>query len=69
MTNVAEYGFEGRLEAWAENERYFDYSKAANPIGSRPDFQDPIKAFGGELYAVAALLHATGAAGWTPGAT
>lgn len=54
MTNVAEYGFEGRLEAWAENERYFDYSKAANPIGSRPDFQDPIKAFGGELYAVAA---------------
>jgi hypothetical protein len=23
MTNVAEYGFEGRLEAWAENARHF----------------------------------------------
>jgi hypothetical protein len=30
MTNVAEYGFEGRLEDWAGDARYFEYSKAAN---------------------------------------
>src|SRR3954470_22479578 len=34
MTNVAEYGFEGRFEDWAEDALYFEYSKAANPIGS-----------------------------------
>jgi hypothetical protein len=33
MTNVAEYGFEGRFEDWAEDTRYFEYSKAANPSG------------------------------------
>jgi hypothetical protein len=31
MTNVAEYGFEGRLEDWAGDARYFEYSKATNP--------------------------------------
>jgi hypothetical protein len=30
MTNVAEYGFEWRLEARAESARCFEYSKAAN---------------------------------------
>ena len=34
MTTVAEYGFEGRFEDWADDARYFEYSKAANPIGS-----------------------------------
>ncbi|MDT5082025.1 MAG: hypothetical protein QOJ80_6662, partial [Mycobacterium sp.] len=31
VTNVAEYGFEGRFEDWAEDARYYEYSKAANP--------------------------------------
>jgi gentisate 1,2-dioxygenase len=51
MTNVAKYGFEGRFEAWAEDARYFEYSKAANPIGSGHTSKIPIKAFSRELYA------------------
>ncbi len=53
MTNVAEYGFEGRFEDWADWEssaRYFEYSKAANPIGSGYAPQVPIKRFGPETY-------------------
>jgi hypothetical protein len=34
MINVAEYGFDGRFEDWADDARYFEYSQAANPIGS-----------------------------------
>ncbi|OBG28624.1 cupin [Mycobacterium sp. 852002-51057_SCH5723018] len=49
-TNVAEYGFEGRFEEWADDARYFEYSKAANPIGSGHAPQVPIKQFGPELY-------------------
>ena len=43
MTNVAEYGFEGRFEAWAEDARYFEYSNAANPIGSGHTSKIPIR--------------------------
>jgi gentisate 1,2-dioxygenase len=50
MTNVAEYGFEGRFEDWAGDARYFEYSKAANPIGSGHTSRIPIKAFSRELY-------------------
>jgi hypothetical protein len=50
MTNVAEYGFEGRFEDWAEDARYFEYSKAANPIGSGHTSKIPIRAFSRELY-------------------
>ena len=50
MTNVAEYGFEGRFEDWAEDARYFEYSKAANPIGSGHTSHVPIKSFGRDLY-------------------
>ena len=50
MTNVAEYGFEGRFEDWADDARYFEYSKAANPIGSGHVPQVPIVRFGPELY-------------------
>ena len=50
MTNVAEYGFEGRFEDWADDARYFEYSKAANPIGSGHTSQVPIKSFGRDLY-------------------
>ncbi|HEX4393666.1 MAG TPA: cupin, partial [Mycobacterium sp.] len=50
MTNVAEYGFEGRFEEWADDARYFEYSKAANPIGSGHVPQMPIVRFGPELY-------------------
>lgn len=51
MTNVAEYGFEGRLDDWAEDARYFEYSKAANPIGSGHTSRIPIKSFSRDLYA------------------
>jgi gentisate 1,2-dioxygenase len=50
MTNVAEYGFEGRFEEWADDARYFEYSKAVNPIGSGHAPQIPIVQFGPEIY-------------------
>jgi gentisate 1,2-dioxygenase len=50
MTNVAEYGFEGRFEEWADQARLFEYSKAANPIGSGHAPQVPIVRFGPEIY-------------------
>jgi len=50
MTNVAEYGFEGRFADWADDARYFEYSKAANPIGSGYAPQVPITRFGPETY-------------------
>jgi gentisate 1,2-dioxygenase len=50
VTNVAEYGFEGRFEDWADDARYFEYSKAANPIGSGHTSTVPIRAFGRDLY-------------------
>jgi gentisate 1,2-dioxygenase len=51
MANVAEFGFEGRFEDWADDARYFEYSKAANPIGSGHAPQVPIVQFGPEMYA------------------
>jgi gentisate 1,2-dioxygenase len=50
ITNVAEYGFEGRFEEWADDARMFEYSKAANPIGSGHAPQVPIVQFGPEMY-------------------
>jgi gentisate 1,2-dioxygenase len=50
MTNVAEYGFEGRFADWADDALYFEYSKAANPIGSGHAPQVPIRQFGPEIY-------------------
>jgi gentisate 1,2-dioxygenase len=50
MTNLAEYGFEGRFDEWADDARYFEYSKAANPIASGDAPQVPIMQFGPELY-------------------
>src|ERR1700710_947337 len=50
VTNVAEYGFEGRFEDWAEDARFYEYSKAANPIGSGHTSKVPIKSFGADLY-------------------
>jgi gentisate 1,2-dioxygenase len=50
MTNVADYGFEGRFEEWADDACYFEYSKAANPIGSGHAPQVPITQFSPEIY-------------------
>jgi gentisate 1,2-dioxygenase len=50
MINVAEYGFEGRFEDWADDARYFEYSQAANPIGSGFTPKVPIHRFSPELY-------------------
>lgn len=50
MTNVAEYGFEGRFVDWADAARYFEYSKAANPIGSGHTPGMPIHQFSPDLY-------------------
>jgi gentisate 1,2-dioxygenase len=51
VTNVAEYGFEGRFEEWSDDARYFEYSAAANPIGSGHTTQVPAARFGRDLYA------------------
>jgi gentisate 1,2-dioxygenase len=48
--NVAEYGFEGRFEDWVQDARYFEYSAAANPIGSGHTSSVPIRAFNRDLY-------------------
>ncbi|MGO9507808.1 MAG: cupin, partial [Mycobacterium sp.] len=50
MANVAEYGFEGRFQDWADDARYFEYSQAANPIGSGHAPQVPIRQFSPEMY-------------------
>jgi gentisate 1,2-dioxygenase len=50
MTNVAEYGFEGRFEDWTDDARYFEYSKAANPIGSGHTPTVPVVRFSPEIY-------------------
>src|SRR4051812_34104685 len=49
-TNVAERGFEGRFESWTNDARLFEYSKAANPIGSGHAPQLPIAQFGPDRY-------------------
>lgn len=49
--DVAEYGFEGRFQDWADDARYFEYSKAADPIGSGHTSKIPIMPFGRHLYA------------------
>lgn len=48
--NLAEVGFEGRFESWTDDARMFEYSKAANPIGSGHAPQVPIAQFGLDLY-------------------
>ena len=48
--NVAEYGFEGRFADWAADARYFEYSQAANPIGSGAEPKVPVQQFSPELY-------------------
>jgi gentisate 1,2-dioxygenase len=50
ITNVAEFGFEGPFDDWADDARYFEYSKAANPIASGNTPRVPIAQFGPELY-------------------
>jgi gentisate 1,2-dioxygenase len=50
-TDVARYGFEGRLEDWTDDARYFEYSAAANPIGSGHTSEVPVARFGRDLYA------------------
>jgi gentisate 1,2-dioxygenase len=53
VTNVARYAFEGRFEDWTSDARYYEYSKAANPIGSGHTTQVPVARFSRELYAAA----------------
>ena len=50
MANVAEYGFEGRFEDWAHDARFFEYTKAADPIGSGHAPRMPIAQFNADLY-------------------
>lgn len=50
LVNVAEYGFEGRFEDWTADARYFEYSRAANPVGSGSVPPVPVERFGPELY-------------------
>jgi gentisate 1,2-dioxygenase len=50
MIDVAEYGFEGRFEDSTDDARYFEYSTAANPIGSGHTPTLPVVRFSPELY-------------------
>ncbi len=50
MTDLAEYGFEGRFDEWDDDARFFEYSKAANPVASGATPEVPIRQFGPELY-------------------
>ena len=50
MANVAEYGFEGRFEDWAHDARFFEYTRAADPIGSGHVTRMPIAQFNADLY-------------------
>ncbi|MDT5224823.1 MAG: hypothetical protein QOG19_2230 [Mycobacterium sp.] len=50
MANVAESGFEGRFEDWAQDTRYFEYTKAADPISSGHAPRMPIAQFNADLY-------------------
>ncbi|MEE6178444.1 cupin [Mycobacterium sp. 050134] len=50
MVNVAEYGFEGRFAEWADDARFYEYSQAANPIGSGDAPQVPITRFDPGIY-------------------
>jgi gentisate 1,2-dioxygenase len=50
MTDVATYGFEGRLRDWADDARYFEYSRAADPIGSGHTPKVPIVRFSPDMY-------------------
>ncbi|EFV12078.1 hypothetical protein [Segniliparus rugosus] len=51
VVNVADYGFEGRFEDWGDNARYFEYTKAANPIGAGFISKIPAAKFSRSLYA------------------
>ncbi|OBK14320.1 cupin [Mycobacterium asiaticum] len=53
MTDVTEVAFEGRFEEWAdwgEDARYFEYTQAADPIGSGHTPRVPIAQFSPDLY-------------------
>jgi gentisate 1,2-dioxygenase len=51
LVNVAEYGFEGPFEEWAQDARYFEYSRAADPIALGYTSRVPLERFGPHLYA------------------
>jgi gentisate 1,2-dioxygenase len=49
--NVAEIGFEGRFEDWAEHGEYYEYTTAANPLApGGPTSAIPAAQFGSELH-------------------
>jgi gentisate 1,2-dioxygenase len=50
VANVAEYAFEGRFEDWAQDARFFEYTKAADPIGSGHTPRIPVARFDADLY-------------------
>jgi len=51
VSDEIEYGFERRFEDWTADARYYEYSKAANPIGSGHTTTVPLTRFSRELYA------------------
>lgn len=49
--NVAEMGFEGRFEDWADHAEYYEYTRAANPLApGGPTTAIPAAQFGSELH-------------------
>lgn len=54
LVDVSETGFEGRFEDWSDDARYFEYSKAANPLAGGTITAIPALQFGPELHTEAA---------------
>ena len=50
VVDVADYGFEGRFEDWSQDARYFEYTKAANPIAAGFIGAVPARRFPRSLY-------------------
>jgi gentisate 1,2-dioxygenase len=49
--NVAEMGFEGRFDDWADHAAYYEYTKAANPLApGGPTSAVPAAQFGADLH-------------------
>jgi hypothetical protein len=48
--DISAWSFEGRFADWTADARYFEYTKAANPIGAGLTPRIPIRQFSSELH-------------------
>jgi len=48
--DVSEWSFEGRFADWTGDARYFEYTRAANPVGSGRTAKIPVRQFSPDLH-------------------